>query len=421
MTISRNHPAPAWVDHAIFWHVYPLGFTGAPIRPRDDGERVLTHRLGHLIGWLDHLIEVGCNALLLGPIFTSTTHGYDTTDHFTIDPRLGDAADFDALVEACRSRGIRLVLDGVFNHVSAGHPWYRAALTGPDAEENGLFRIDWADGAPRSADFEGHRDLVALNHHSPAVVDFVTTVMLHWLRRGIDGWRLDAAYAVPPGFWATVLPRVRAEFSDTWFLGEVIHGDYPGYVEASGLDSVTQYELWKAAWSSLVDANFFELDHTLARHNDLLDTFTPQTFIGNHDVTRIATRVGAEAAVLAAALLATVGGVPSVYAGDEDGFTGTKRETWGGDDDIRPMFPSAPAELSALGAPMRRHYQDLLALRRRHAWLVGARTTAVELSNTDYTYDTIGSQGRQLRVSLSLDPVSATISEGGTTLWRYRA
>lgn len=424
MTTNPTHPthrAPAWSDHAIFWHVYPLGFTGAPIRPADDSERDLTHRLRHLIGWLDHLVELGCNALLLGPVFASTTHGYDTTDHFTIDPRLGDDADFDALVEACRLRGIRLVLDGVFNHVGSSHPLYRVAVSGRDADENRYFRIDWSDGTPRSADFEGHGDLVALDHNSPAVVDLVVDVMVHWLRRGIDGWRLDAAYAVPTEFWAQVLPRVRAEFGDAWFLGEMIHGDYAAYVHDSGLDSITQYELWKAAWSSLADVNFFELDHALSRHNALFDTFVPQTFIGNHDVTRIATQVGAERAVLAAALLATVGGIPSIYAGDEDGFTATKRETWGGDDDIRPLFPATPADLHPLGLPMRRQYQSLLALRRRHAWLVHARTETVSLTNGAYVYDVVGTEGQRLRVSLNLEPVHATITHDGETLWSYRA
>lgn len=421
MTDSPTVPRPDWTDHVLYWQVYPLGFTGAAVRPSDGRERALTHRMDHLIGWLDYLVELGCNGLLLGPIFTSATHGYDTRNHFTIDPRLGDDADFDALVAACRARGIRLILDGVFNHVGASHPWYQQALSRPDAPENEYFRIDWGSGTAQTADFEGHQDLVALDHHSPAVVDLVGDVMLHWLRRGIDGWRLDAAYAVPPEFWAAVLPRVRSEFPDAWFLGEMIHGDYSAYVEASGLDSVTQYELWKATWSSLADANFYELDHALGRHNGFGARFTPQTFIGNHDVTRIATQVGADKAVLALVILATVGGIPSVYAGDEQGFTATKRETWGGDDDIRPTFPASPADLSLLGATMLRHYQELLGLRRRHPWLVHAKTRTREVTNDTYSYDTTGREGQRLQVELTLAPVSATVSAAEERLWTYRA
>ncbi|WP_342372175.1 alpha-amylase family protein [Propioniciclava soli] len=407
-----------WTDHVIWWHVYPLGFTGAPIRPASDDERALTHRLGHLTGWLDHLVGLGCNGLLLGPIFTSTSHGYDTLDHLEIDPRLGDDADLDGLIAAAHARGVRIVLDGVFNHVGEHHPLFRAALASPDAPENALFRIDWSSGEPRPADFEGHGQLVAFNHDSDAVVDLVADVMLHWLRRGIDGWRLDAAYAVPAEFWAKVLPRVRAEFPEAWILGEMIHGDYAGYARASGLDSVTQYELWKALWSSLLDANFFELDHALGRHNALLATFAPNTFVGNHDVTRIATRVGQAKAVLAATVLFTVGGVPSVYYGDEEGFTGTKREDWGGDDDVRPYLPVHPEELSALGAPVRHAYEGLIALRRQHPWLIRARVEPVELSNTLYVYDAVGEGGERLRVELDADAASARITRDGTELWR---
>lgn len=406
-----------WSDHAIFWHVYPLGFTGAPIRPASDAERALTHRLGHLSHWLDHIVELGCNGLLLGPVFTSSTHGYDTVDYYEIDPRLGDTDDFAGLIEGAHARGIKVVLDGVFNHVGACNPLFRAAMASPDAPENALFRIDWSSGEPRPDDFEGHGDLVALNHASDAVVDLVADVMLHWLRRGADGWRLDAAYAVAPAFWAKTLPRVRAEFGDAWFLGEMIHGDYAGYVAASGIDSLTQYELWKATWSSLADVNFFELDHALERQNAMLDAFVPNTFVGNHDVTRIATRVGPRLAVLAAVVQFTVGGIPSIYAGDEEGFTGTKREMLGGDDEIRPYFPLTPAGLPPAGETMRRRYQGLIALRRRHPWLVRARTRTVALTNERYVYDTVGEGGETLRVELDAAAGSARISADGQQLW----
>ena len=116
---------PVWVEHAIFWHVYPLGFVGAEIRPERPAS--LAHRLGRLTGWLDYAIELGASGLLLGPIFAAASHGYDTIDHFRIDPRLGDDADFDALIEAARRRGLNVVLDGVFNHVSRRHPAFRGA------------------------------------------------------------------------------------------------------------------------------------------------------------------------------------------------------------------------------------------------------------------------------------------------------
>ena len=374
-----------WVEHAVWWQVYPLGLTGAPVREPD--LQAPAPRLDRLIGWLDHAVALGANGLLLGPVFASTSHGYDTLDHLRIDPRLGDDDAFDRLVAACRARGLRLVLDGVFNHLGAAHPLVTQALEeGPEGEYSDWFRIDWsAPGGPSPDVFEGHGGLVELNHGSPGVSGFVGDVMTHWLDRGADGWRLDAAYRVPPAFWAGVLPRVRERHPGAWFVGEVLHGDYAAYVHDSTLDSVTQYELWKAVWSSLADGNFFELDWALRRHSGFLETFLPQTFVGNHDVTRIASKVGAEAAVLGFVVLMTVGGVPSVYYGDEWALTGIKEDRLGGDDAIRPEMPPEPPP-----AALRifRAHQDLVGLRRRHPWLVGARTTAETTTNTRYVYET---------------------------------
>lgn len=409
--ISR--PAtPAWIDHAIWWQVYPLGATGAPIRPeagRPLAEAGAAPRLDRLEPWLDYTVELGANGLSLGPIFASSTHGYDTTDHLRIDPRLGDDAAFDRLAEACRARSLALMLDGVLGHVGTEHPLFQAARAG--GGERSLFRFDdaagsdVATGGPGYATFEGHDSLAALNHDSDEVRDLAVRVLTHWLDRGASAWRLDAAYAVAPAFWASVLPAVRERHPDAWFMGEVIHGDYTGFVEASTVDTVTQYELWKATWSSLADVNFYELDWCLHRHNELLERFIPATFVGNHDVTRIASKVGAAGAALAVVLLMTVSGVPSIYYGDEQAFRGVKTETLGGDDEVRPTLPAGPSGLAPEGAWMLRLHQDLIGLRRRHPWLVRARTEVTELDNPRFAYDAVGEQGQRLHVSISLDPV----------------
>lgn len=413
----------AWVDHAIWWHVYPLGFTGAPVH---DPDPTPAPRLRRLLGWLDYAVELGASGLLLGPVFASQTHGYDSLDQFRIDPRLGDEEDFDALVEACRARGLRIVLDGVFSHVGAGHPQLRRALReGEGSDAAALFDIDWASPTgPAPRVFEGHDSLVRLNHDSARTTEYATRVMTHWLERGIDGWRLDAAYSVDAAFWARVLPAVRAAHPGAWFLGEVIHGDYPAFVAASGVDSVTQYELWKAIWSGLDDRNLFELDWALRRHNDFLLHFTPNTFIGNHDVTRIASTLGPHGAVIALAILMTVGGIPSIYAGDEQGFTGIKEERPGGDDEIRPAFPDAPEQLAPWGVPIHRAHQDLIGLRRRHPWLVTATTETMILENTRYAYRTRSAGGDAfLDVTIDLDDVpTVTIrGEAGDLLWSHAA
>jgi glycosidase len=361
--------------------VYPLGFTGAErtALPADEPAR---HRLRHLAAWLDYAVELGCNGLLLGPVFASETHGYDTTDHFRIDTRLGDDADFDALVTAADQRGLRLILDGVFNHVGRSFPAFKAAVAGG----SGTPAARWFKRTPDGSDyavFEGHGQLVEFDHDEPAVLSYVIEVMTHWLGRGAGGWRLDAAYAVPPSFWAKAVPAVREAFPGAWFLGEMIHGDYAAYAAEAGLDSITQYEVWKAVWSSLNDRNFYELDHALGRHNAFMDGELAQTFVGNHDVTRLATILDDDRHFShALAVLFCVGGVPSVYYGDEQGFRGLKEHREGGDDEIRPAFPATPGELLPAGWRYYRLHQRLIGFRRRHPWLVRARTTAEHLQPT---------------------------------------
>jgi glycosidase len=400
----------SWVAHAIWWQVYPLGFVGAfpapeGSAPPDRGD----HRLRRLAEWFDHAIELGASGIALGPIFASRTHGYDTTDHYRIDPRLGDDGDFDYLVGEAHGRGLRVLLDGVFNHVGVDFPRYREATHDDEAAR-------WFRGRPgRFHTFEGHSELITLNHDNPDVVDYVVDVMAHWLKRGADGWRLDAAYTVPQQFWAATLPKVRELHPDAWIVGELIHGDYAAVVEEATFDSATQYELWKAIWSSLNDGNLFELDWALQRHNTFLASFAPLTFIGNHDVTRIASQLeNSDHLPHALVLLLTIGGVPSIYAGDEFGFRAVKEERYGGDDAVRPEFASPPLQLDDSGAEVWRLHQFLVGLRRRHPWLHAATTTSLRLANQHYVYET-RSGDDALVVALNIDdePMRLMLSELG--------
>ncbi|MFP7366505.1 alpha-amylase family protein [Corynebacterium callunae] len=385
----------SFAEHAIIWQVYPLGAVGAPIRP--ETQPPLEHRLPALEKWLDYVVELGCNALLLGPVFESASHGYDTLDFYRIDPRLGDDGDIDSLLVAAQQRGIGVLFDGVFNHVYYSSKY--AELTSGNA-------------------FEGHESLAELDHHNPAVVDLVVDVMNFWLDRGIAGWRLDAVYATSPEFWAQVIPQVKARHPQAWIMGEMIHGDYAEFLKASGIDSVTQYELWKAVWSSLKEGNFFELEWTLGRHNDFLNSFVPQTFIGNHDVTRIASQVGQERAILAAAILFTVGGTPSIYYGDEQGFDGIKEEKEAGDDAVRPPLPP---EFSPLGKWIENQYKVLISLRRQHPWLHRAKTEILHIENQKLHYRVAG-DGQWLEVQLdSANPAVHISDESGAELFSFSA
>lgn len=351
------------LDHTILWHVYPLGATGADIRDTHAPGRGLTS----LIDWLDYAVDLGCNAVLLGPIFESVSHGYDTLDHYRIDRRLGTNEDFDTFCATCRDRGIDVYLDGVFNHVAGGHRAVAAGLT-------------------TGQGWEGHHELIELDHRNPAVADAVAGVMEYWLGKGITGWRLDVAYSVPPAFWAEVTERVRRTFPHAVFLGEIIHGDYGGLVSAGKLDMATQYELWKAMWSCLNDVNFHEFAHAVRRHNDFLDAGYMNTFVGNHDTDRISSTIGSTGAAIAAGMLLTLPGVPSIYYGDEQDFRGRRGTGVTADDPVRPPLPETPAELSPLGNWMYELQQRLIAYRRRHPFLVTARVEVRDVRNDAISY-----------------------------------
>ncbi len=359
----------SWPATAIFWHAYPIRFVGG----EDEAVDRVEHRLWRVVNWLDYVVDVGLNGLLLAPMFASKTHGYDTLDHFRVDPRLGDDADVDDLLLQAHRRGIRVVFDGVFNHVSRDHEIVQKALSaGPETPEGAW--IKWSEGYPYC--FEGSLDLVELNLANPEVQDYIARIMIFWLDRGIDGWRLDAAYAAGADAWAPIVARVRDSHPDAWLLGEVLHGDYTAFVATSGVDTVTQYELWKAIWSSLNDQNMFELEWSLKRHAEFCEHFLPQTFVGNHDVTRIATQITDERNVpLAVALLMFLPGTPSVYAGDEQGFTGEKLHAPRGDDAVRPPFPEDPSGLLPFGQHMLEVYREVIRLRRVHPWMAEAVAT----------------------------------------------
>jgi cyclomaltodextrinase len=415
--------------YAIWWHVYPLGFLGA--EPQATGGPPV-HRLRHLVDWLDYARDLGASGLALGPVFASETHGYDTVDHFRIDPRLGDDADFDALVAAAGERGLRVLLDGVFNHVGRGFPAFAQVLEqGPSAPTASWFRLSWPDGPgaePEYAAFEGHSQLVALNHDEPAVVDHVVAVMDHWLARGAAGWRLDAAYAVPrvvlgaggaprprrpprrlPGGRGDPrrLRRVRRGERDR--LGHpvrAVEGDLELAQRRQPVRAVLGARPARRAARRLRAADL----RRQPRRHPIASRLTDERHLPH-----------------ALAVLFTVGGTPSVYAGDEQAFRGVKEDRAGGDDAVRPAFPDTPDGLAPFGWPTYRLHQDLIGLRRRHPWLHRARTRVVELDNRRFCYE-VRDGDRALLVALNLDdapadlpaPSAGEVLAGGATVGEGR-
>ena len=334
-----------WAESSVFYQIYPLGLTGAP--RQNDG--VPSRRLASLHPWLDHILRLGANAVYLSPVFESDTHGYDTRDFRQVDCRLGTNEDLRELVRACHDRGIRVILDAVFNHVgrnfrafrdvrerkwdSPYRDWFCLSFDGNSAYDDGFWYEGW----------EGHYELVKLNLRNPAVTDYLLDTVRFWTDAfDIDGLRLDVAYALDKDFLRR-LRRFTEELKPEFFLlGETLHGDYNQWVNPEMLHSCTNYECYKGLYSSLNSMNLFEIVHSLKRQ------FGPEPwtlykgkhllcFVDNHDVSRAAGILNNPAHIpLIYGLLFGMPGIPCVYYGSEWGENALKQP--GSDDSLRPAF-----------------------------------------------------------------------------------
>lgn len=333
----------AWYDEAVFYHIYPLGLTGAP-KQNCYGEPV--HRLRTLLPWISHIREIGCNALYIGPLFESVGHGYETTDYKKLDSRLGTNEDLTEFVAECHKAGIRVILDGVFNHTgrdffafldlkknrenSPYKDWYCNVNFGGNNEYNDGFSYE---------NWGGYNLLAKLNQHNPQVRDYICDVIRFWVREfDIDGLRLDAA-DVMDFHYMQVLRSVANEVKpDFWLMGEVIHGDYSRWANEGTLHSVTNYMLHKALFSGHNDHNYFEIAHTIRYVGNMgKDKIKLYNFVDNHDVERIYTKLQNKAHFVPVhILLYTLAGIPSIYYGSEFGIEGRKEK--GSDDSLRPAL-----------------------------------------------------------------------------------
>ena len=334
----------AWYDEAIFYHIYPLGMTGAP-KQNSYGEP--EHRLNTLIPFIPHIREMGFNALYIGPLFESVGHGYETTDYKKLDTRLGTNEDLTNFVKECHSQGIRVVLDGVFNHTgrdffafkdirekmedSEYRDWYcNVNFYGNNEYNDGFSYDNWG----------GYNLLAKLNQHNQSVREYICSVIRFWVSEfDIDGIRLDAADVMDFGYMQ-MMRQVASEVKlDFWLMGEVIHGDYIRWVNGETLHSVTNYHLHKAMYSGHNDHNYFEIAHTVKRLYEMGGNrpsgLKLYNFVDNHDVERIYTKLNKKSHFVPVHILMyTLPGIPSVYYGSEFGIEGQKQR--GSDDSLRP-------------------------------------------------------------------------------------
>ena len=333
-----------WAYETSFYQIYPLGFCGAPFE--NDGK--LEHRILKVIDWIPHFKKLGVGAIMFNPVFESDTHGYNTRDYKKIDVRLGTNKDFKKVCDALHQEGIRVVLDGVFNHAGRGFfgftdvlekrwdspykDWFNISFEGNSNYNDGLWYEGW----------EGNYDLVKLNLKNPAVADYLLESAKFWVDEfGIDGLRLDVAYCLDPDF----IRRLRRESSswkeDFFLMGEMIGGDYNRIMGDDLCHSATNYECYKGMFSALNSMNLFEIVHSLLRQ------FGPEnwtlyrgrhllSFVDNHDVSRIASVLQrSEHLKLIYTIMFGMPGIPTIYYGSEWGFKADKSQ---GDPALRPCF-----------------------------------------------------------------------------------
>ena len=397
-----------WVNGSVFYHIYPLGFCGAP-EYNPGGAPV--PRLDKLKDWIPHLKQLGVSALYLGPVFQSVKHGYDTTDYFRIDCRLGDNDSFAALCDALHENGIRVVLDGVFNHVGRGFWAFR------DVQEHGqaspycgwFHDLNFGGPSPMGDPFwytawQGHYELVKLNLRHPDVVRHLLDAVGMWMDKfHIDGLRLDAADCVDFDFFRTLKGFVKARDPEFWLMGEIIHGDYARWANPEMLDSVTNYECWKGLWSSHNDKNYFEIAHSLNRQfgpGGIYQNLLLYNFADNHDVDRLASKLNDPAHLENVyTLLYTMPGIPSLYYGSEWAIQGARSKT--SDAVLRPHL-----ELKEMEQPdqsLCAHLAKLAAIRAAFPALRLGRYENVVIKNQQLVFRR-STDHQRVYVVLNLEP-----------------
>ena len=436
-----------WHETACFYHIYPFGFCGAP---ELHGADTAQNRLSPLYEVTDHLVDLGVTAVYIGPVFESAKHGYDTTSYTRIDPRLGSNEAFRDLVSHWHEHGIRVVLDGVFNHVGRDfEPFRDLQANGESSAYRDWFKgIDFSQGSPLGDDFtyeawEGHFELVTLNLSNSEVRTHIFDAvrwMLDWL--GIDGIRLDVAYLLPKDFLAE-LRRVVDDYTAShnrdrcYLLGEVIHGNYNEFLGPELLDAVTNYECFKGLWSSLNDANYHEIAHSLGRQfgseaggqesagpknssgpgswGGISDGHFLYNFVENHDVDRAASVLKNPMHLYPLyGMLFTMPGSPSVYYGGEYGLRGSKDS--GGDAELRPAWSDVISQVAGQPTPetvgLPDFIHELASIRERSAALCRGNMVPVCVEHEQMAWlRKTDSESVLVAVNASADPVTLALSD----------
>lgn len=412
----------AWFNEAVFYHIYPLGMTGAPkINEYNAPER----RLLSLFPFIEKLKNTGFNAIYIGPLFQSVGHGYETTDYKCLDCRLGTHEDLKNFVSLCHDNGIKVIFDGVFNHTgrdffafqdilknrenSPYKNWYNINFWGNNSYNDGLSYENWG----------GYDLLVKLNQKNPEVVNYISDVIRFWVKEfDVDGIRLDAADVLDFDFMKALRRTANEVKPDFWLMGEVIHGDYNRWANENTLHSVTNYHLHKALYSGHNDHNYFEIAHTVKRLQDMNKTLSLYNFTDNHDVERIYTKLNNKKHFVPVhILLFTLSGVPSVYYGSELGIEGKKERH--SDDSLRPAISEEQYDALSQNNPFIKLISALAKIRQEEKALSYGEYKELLLTNRQYAYSrTLGNYS--VITAVNNDDNNAVLSLPAGTAEKYK-
>ena len=407
----------AWYDEAVFYHIYPLGLTGAP---KENNYQCTEHRLNDLIPWIEHIKNIGCNAIYIGPLFESVGHGYETTDYKKLDSRLGTNEDLTNYVKECHKQGVKVIFDGVFNHVgrdffafkdlqknrenSPYKDWFCNVNFGGNNEYNDGFSYE---------NWGGYNLLVKLNQKNPAVIEYICDAIRYWVNEfDVDGIRLDAADVLDFNYMQALRKVANEVKPDFWLMGEVIHGDYIRWVNEGTLHSVTNYHLHKALYSGHNDHNYFEIAHTVKRLYEMggnkPDGLKLYNFVDNHDVERIYTKLTNKAHFAPVHILMyTLPGIPSIYYGSEFGIEGKKEKF--SDDSLRPALELADYKDAEKENPCTKLIAALGKVRQKTKALSYGDFKELRLTNRQYAYSR-NYNGTSVVVAVNNDDNDCTLS-----------
>ncbi len=388
-----------WYQDSVFYQIYPLNMVNAP----QDNDGQCVSRINQIQTFIPYLKDLGIKAVYFNPVFSSDHHGYDTRDYRKVDERLGTNEDLKSLIELFHQASIKVVLDGVFNHVGRGFfafkdvlqhhsqsqykDWFYLSFDGDSPYHDGFYYEGW----------EGHYELVKLNLDNPEVQNYLLESVDMWINEfNIDGIRLDVAYSLPRWFMAMLKERCRNLKSDFFLLGEVL-GDNAGYMFSEAhLDSITDYPGFKGLWSSFNSLNMFEIAHTLKRnYGEMYKGQSLFTFVDNHDVTRIASQLtDLDKLPLIFGMLLTLPGIPCLYYGSEWGQKGVKGQ--GSDDALRPAI-SEP-----LANELTDYIKKLISLRNQYPALSHGNYHELVLTNRQFVFERTTREQRMI-IALNID------------------